>query len=61
MKKEMTFEIEIEKAKDLIKEIKKHIHKNATSVVFRLKCFQNKWDKSYDVANFDVEYGGEKC
>ena len=58
--KKINFEIEVEKAKDLIKEIKKHIHKEATSVIFNLECFQDKWDKSHSVVRFNVEYGGEK-
>ncbi len=59
-KKKLTVEIEVEKAKNLIKDIKKHILKDSTTVVINLVCNQDKHDKSYNLVNAKVEYGGQR-
>lgn len=60
MIKKLIFEIEVDKAKRLIKEIKKHIQTDLTSVIIELECTQDKQDKTYDVTRFKVGYGGTK-
>jgi hypothetical protein len=60
MIKKMNFEMEVNDAKEFIKEIEKHLHKSSTSVVFCLESTQDEHDKSFDVARFDVGYGGQK-
>jgi len=57
----LSIEIDVDKAKELMNGIAKHIHKNSTSVILDLKCFQDKWDKSYKVQEIIVGFGGEKC
>jgi len=62
--KVLYFEIEVNDVKELIKELKKHIEKDSTSVVFNLMCSQDNkvlYPNSYDVQDFKVEWGGTKA
>jgi len=57
----ITFEIDVDKAKELIKELEEHMQEYSTTIIFDLECNKDEWDKTYDVIRFNVEYGGEKA
>jgi hypothetical protein len=61
--KSLTFEMEIEKAKEFIKELKKYVKENSTSVVFNFNCYRENWKlypNTYNIISYEVEFGGEK-
>lgn len=61
MNKKLYFEIDVDTAKRLIKELGEHILSKSTTVCFKFDTSLDKNENTHFVNDFDVIFGGERA